>query len=118
MKRNLARLLAILAGVVVPVVTTATPALAKIRPDDGEVLGKPLGAGLTILYFVVIPIGAFLVIAGLALLPSTLARPRYRPGRVWDHRPTWFGGAPDSQVTGESAGQAGGTARGGASAEW
>jgi len=66
------------------------------------------------LLFVVIPIGAFLAIAVLALLPSTLARPRYRPGKPWDHEPRWFG-KPDGVSTGSTAS---GTAKGGASAEW
>jgi hypothetical protein len=110
-KRNLARVLTLLAGIVLPVLTATTPALA-IHRDDGEVLGKPLGAGLTIVYFVLIPLGIFLVISALAVLPSTLARPRYRPGKPWDHHPIAFGG-PN-----EDAGEASGTARGGASAEW
>ena len=111
MKRNLARVSTLLVGVLLPVLTTTTPALA-IHRDDGEVPGKPLGAGLTIVYFVLIPVGVFLVITALSLLPSTLARPRYRPGKSWDHDPIVVGGPT------EPAGDASGTARGGASAEW
>jgi len=110
-KRNLARVSTLLAGILLPLLTTTTPALA-IHRDDGEVLGKPLGAGLTIVYFVLIPVGIFLVVAALSVLPSTLARPRYRPGKAWDHEPVVVG-RPN-----EDAGEASGTARGGASAEW
>ncbi len=113
MKRTFARISAVLIGIAVPVLMTAAPAMAKVG-DDGEAPGKPLGAGMTILLFVVIPIGAFLIIAALAVLPSTLGRPRYRPGKPWEHAPGWFG-APDSPQPGSTAS---GTAKGGASAEW
>jgi hypothetical protein len=99
-------------GAVLPVLAVASPALASLKPDDGEVPGPSLGAGLTILYFVIIPIGVFLIIAGLAVLPSTLRKPRYRPGREWDHDPTWVQGPAESAAVAE------GSARGGASAEW
>ena len=114
MKRTLARLSTVLVGIAIPILVTAAPAMAKVRTDDGEVPGKALGAGMTILLFVVIPIGAFLIIAGLAVLPSTLARPRYRPGKPWEAAPRWFSG-PDDASTGSTAP---GTAKGGASAEW
>ena len=78
---------------VAPVVLAATPALAKL--DDGEVKGKSLGAGLVILYYVVIPVAIFLVIAFFSVLPSMLRRPRYRPGRAWNHDPMWFAGPDD-----------------------
>jgi hypothetical protein len=94
-----------------PVLTVAAPALA-LKHDDGEASHYPsLGAGLTILYFVVIPLGVFLVITALALLPSGLSRPRYRPGKPWELGSKWFGGPGDSET-------AEGSARGGASAEW
>jgi hypothetical protein len=91
-----------------------TPAIAL---DDGEVPGKSLGIGLTILYYVVIPLGIFLVIAALAVLPSMLRRPRYRPGRPWTHDPMWFNG-PDDPEQALTGARPGATARGGASAEW
>jgi len=109
---------------IVPVLVSAGPALAKVKPDDGEVRGSSLGLGNTILLFVVIPLGAFLLIAALAVLPSALSRPRYRPGRPWEHQPRWIG-APSQAVAGADAaaiegraGEAGSTAQGGASAEW
>src|SRR5947208_79750 len=96
------------------VLVTAGPALAR---DDGEVNGKPLGAGLTIVIYVLIPLGAFLVIAFFASLPSMLRRPRYRPGRPWKHDPLWFAG-PDNADEAVAGARPGATARGGASAEW
>jgi hypothetical protein len=53
-----------------------------------------------------------LIIAALSVLPSALSRPRYRPGKPWEHEPTWIG-RPD-----DSSGDSGTSARGGASAEW
>lgn len=106
------RIAVIAAGVLVPIFASAGPALAKLKPDDGEVPGPSLSTGDTILIFVVIPLGIFLVISALALLPSALSRPRYRPGKPWEHKPTWIGEPSDS------AADSGTTARGGASAEW
>jgi hypothetical protein len=106
----------IAAVVVVPILAGAGPALA-LKKDDGEVPGPSLGTGLTLLYFVVIPLGVFLIIAGLCLLPSALRRPRYRPGRPWTFDPLWFRGPQQPETALETA-RAGQTARGGASAEW
>src|SRR4051812_3940453 len=92
----------------------AAPAYAL---DDGEVPGDSLGPGLTILIYVVIPVGIFLVIAFFSVLPSLLRRPRYRPGRAWNYDPLWFGGADDPNKA-VAAARPGVTARGGASAEW
>ena len=106
-----------LAAVVVTVLTAllvATPAFAL---DDGEVPGKPLGTGMVIVIYVLIPLGAFAVIAFFASLPSMLRRPRYRPGRPWKHDPLWFSG-PDDPDAALSKARPGATGRGGASAEW
>jgi hypothetical protein len=113
--RFAARLLAVATAALAPVLLAATPALAKL--DDGEVKGSSLGIGLTILYYVVIPVGIFLVIAFFAVLPSVLRRPRYRPGRSWNYDPLWFSG-PDDPDSALSSARPGATARGGASAEW
>lgn len=108
------RLSAALVAALLPVLTFAVPAFAR---DDGEVPGKPLGTGMTIVEFVVIPIGAFLVIAFFAALPSMLRRPRYRPGKPWKHDALWFGG-PDDADAAVARARPGATAKGGASAEW
>jgi hypothetical protein len=111
------RVAAIAIGIAIPVFASAGPALAKLKPDNGEVPGPSLGAGNTILVFVVIPLGAFLVISGLSLLPSALKRPRYRPGKSWDHNAAWIGD-PMEAAPAEAAAEAASTAKGGASAEW
>ena len=108
------RIVAAVVGALAAVVVAATPALAL---DDGEGRGKPLGVGLVIVIYVLIPLGGFLVIAFFASLPWMLRRPRYRPGRVWKHDPLWFTG-PDDPDQALAAARPGTTARGGASAEW
>jgi hypothetical protein len=116
--RPLARRLAVIAtGVFVSVAVTAGPALAGTKPDDGEGhQGHDLTTLGVIVRFVVIPLGAFLVIAGLAVLPSALSKPRYRPGKPWDHQPRWIGRGAAVADTPAPAGDT--TVRGGASAEW
>jgi hypothetical protein len=109
-----ARLATIAIGTALPVLTAAVPALALHRDDGSGPGGPSLGAGLTIFYFFVIPFGAFLVIAALSILPSALNRPRYRPGKPWEHGTNWFG----EPVDGETAEGTKDSARGGASAEW
>jgi hypothetical protein len=110
-----ARIGALAAGVVVPLVVLATPALAKL--DDGEKRAKGIGVGEVLLVYVVIPVGAFLVISFFAVLPSMLRRPRYRPGRPWNFDPLWFAG-PDDPDRALASAHPGVTAKGGASAEW
>jgi len=112
--RRGARLTALATGVLLPLLTAA-PALASL--DDGEQPGKGLAWGMVLLIYVVIPLGIFAVIALLAVLPSALRRPRYRPGRPWQHDPLWFNG-PDDPDKALAGARPGATARGGASAEW
>jgi hypothetical protein len=107
------RLLSLLVGAAAPVLAMVTPAAAA----DGGSSGDSLGVGMTILLYVVIPVGAFLVIAFFSALPSMLRRPRYRPGRPWKHEPLWFAG-PDDPDEALTKARPGATARGGASAEW
>jgi hypothetical protein len=108
------RIAAVVVGALTPVLVVAAPAFAL---DDGEVRGKSLGAGLVIAIYVLIPLGAFAVIAFFSALPSMLNRPRYRPGRAWKHDPLWFSG-PDDPDQALASARPGATARGGASAEW
>jgi hypothetical protein len=113
--RFVSRVVAVVVATLAPVLVVATPALAKL--DDGEQKGASLGAGLVILYYVVIPLAIFGVIAFFSVLPSMLRRPRYRPGRAWNYDPLWFSG-PDEPDRALSTARPGATARGGASAEW
>ena len=113
-RRTVRRLLAAVSATMTSLVLLAGPALAI---DDGEVQGKGQSTGMTIVTFVLIPLGAFLVIAFFSSLPSMLRRPRYRPGRPWKHDPLWFSGPDDPDAALQSA-RPGATARGGASAEW
>ena len=119
-RRACARLVTIAVGAAVPVLAAAGPALA-LKRDDGTYPGPSLGAGLTILYFVVIPVGAFAIISALALLPSALSKPRYRPGNDWDHGSRWFGGpadGADAAATQDNSTASSSNPKGGASAEW
>jgi hypothetical protein len=106
------RIAVIASGVLVPLLASAGPVMANVKPDDGQVPGPSLGVGNTLLIFVVIPVGAFLIIAALSVLPSSLSRPRYRPGKPWEHEATWVG-RPEAPATESET-----SARGGASAEW
>jgi hypothetical protein len=114
LRRTGRRLLVTGGAALATVVASAAPAFAL---DDGEVHGKGLGVGLTIVYYVLIPLGAFLAISFFAALPSMLRRPRYRPGRPWKHDPLWFSGPDDPDAALQKA-RPGASARGGASAEW
>jgi hypothetical protein len=94
----------------------AGPALAGTKPDDGEGHNAHDLSTLGVLVrFVLIPVAVFLVVAGLSVLPSALTKPRYRPGKPWDHEARWIGGG-NPVTAGTTDGDA--TARGGASAEW
>jgi hypothetical protein len=44
----------------------------------------------TVLVFVGIPAGVFLLMAVLVLGPSAMRAPRYRPGNGWDYDPVWY----------------------------
>lgn len=113
--RRTARRLLVAGGfALVTLAVLAAPALAL---DDGEHHGKGQSNGMTIVIFVLIPLGASLTIAFFAALPSMLKRPRYRPGRPWKHEPLWFSGPDDPDAALQRA-RPGATARGGASAEW
>ncbi len=112
--RSAARAAAVAAIGAAVTVATAVPALAL---TDGDDPGKGLSAGMTVLIYIGIPVAAFLVIATLAVAPSMLRRPRYRPGRPWTADPLWFAG-PDDADAALRAVRVGTTAKGGASAEW
>jgi hypothetical protein len=128
---------AVRAGVVGAVtglsLVAASPAFAVFH-DDGEEPGDPLSPLMTLLIFVVVPIGLFLIISLLASLPSIMGGPRYRPGQGWRATPEWYGG-PEAEpppaggpvpeggkapaVTSGREGDAAGESNdGGASARW
>ncbi|MCW2538915.1 MAG: hypothetical protein JWN95_640 [Frankiales bacterium] len=44
----------------------------------------------TVLVFVGIPLGAFLLFAIVILAPSAVRAPRYRPGSPWQYKPVWY----------------------------
>lgn len=108
------RVAAAATGVLLPLLVAA-PAYA--RPGDGEIGGDRISFGAAVLIYVGIPIALFVVIALFALAPSLLRRPRYRPGRAWQHEPLWFAG-PDDPDTALRSARPGATARGGTSADW
>jgi len=56
-----------------------------------------LSALNTFLIYVVIPVGAIVVIGGLAFAggDKTRRNRRYRPGRPYDFQPIWFLAAPE-----------------------
>jgi hypothetical protein len=49
----------------------------------------------TVLIFVGIPLGVFLLFALLTLGPGAARAPRYRPGSPWNYRPVWYVPHPD-----------------------
>ena len=57
----------------------------------------------TVLYFVVIPAAAVLVISGLAAIGGGRGPKRYRPGRPYDFRPVWFLSSPEQLSTAPAA---------------
>ena len=112
--RRIARAAALVWGALLVPLLAAVPAQARI--DDGE-SPSHLGAWTAVLLFVVIPLGAFLLIALLTYGPSMRRKPRYRPSRVWDYQAMWFNGPdePEKAILSTTAIQVKG---GGASASW
>jgi hypothetical protein len=112
--RRIARAAALAWAVLVGPLLLALPAQARI--DDGETPSH-MGAWTTVLIFVAIPLGAFLLLALLTYAPSMRRRPRYRPSRVWDYDAVWFNGPgePEKAISSTTAIQVKG---GGASASW
>lgn len=74
----------------------------------------------TLLIFIGIPVGAFLLITFLVYLPSIVRGPRYRPGRPWTAGSVWFGGPEEAVGPHEEVSDlpATTTEGGGASARW
>ena len=57
----------------------------------------------TLLYFVVIPLAAVLIISGLAAAGSGRRAKRYRPGRSYEFTPVWFLSAPEELADSHAA---------------
>lgn len=116
MQRLAAQLLASAATAFGLVLAAAGPAYAAAGEDSGEISHTPLSPVATVLIFVAIPLGLFVIISVLAMAPGWMRRPRYRPGRPWSHDALWFAGpeSPDTALAAARPRQ--GT--GGAGAEW
>lgn len=74
----------------------------------------------TILLYVCVPLGLYLVIALLAAGRGLVRRPRYRPGEPWNYPPVWWTANPKGaelpEVTEHEYAQ--GASRGGAHGNW
>ena len=105
---------AALAGVALATV----PALPALARSDGEVPGPGLNVVQTLAIFVGIPLVLFLLITLLVAVTGLRHRPRYRPGRPWDHEPVWFAGPSDSDSALVETRPGRDVTGGGASAEW
>jgi hypothetical protein len=103
-------------GTVLAGLALAGPAFAN-GPSDGLVFGPALGTALTVVFFVVVPLVALVIIALLCALPTLRHRGQRTPGGVLDQKALWFHGPLDVQGA-LSGAQPGETARGGASADW
>lgn len=101
-KISVARIAAVTVSTLLMLLALAGPA-AALRRDDGDEPGEQLSTLENLLYFGVIPIGAFALIALLVSLPSIVKGPRYRPGLDWQGAPEWYG-APGAEASAESGG--------------
>ena len=113
---NLRRLPAVTVCTAGLLLASAVPAFAESKVDDGSDPGSGLTVIETLLWFVVVPAGLFVVIAVLASLPSMSRGPRYRPGLGWWAAPVWFNGPDDADTAVRTATAT--TGGGGASARW
>jgi len=88
--RTAHRALVIAATAGVTLLVTVTPALAR-EQDAGSDPGESLSPLATLLIFVGIPVGTFLLIVLLVSAGSIARGTRYRPDRVWDATAVEFG---------------------------
>lgn len=116
---------AVVAAGTAAVLAATSPVLAQTR-DDGDEPGRQLNVLENLLLYVVAPVGLFLLIAFLVMVPSIVGGPRYRPGLSWWAEPVWFGGPRrgpgDEPVVGDPAAAVSAVEPtregGGASARW
>lgn len=57
----------------------------------------------TVGLFVAIPLGLVAAVTVLVLLPGSLRRPRYRPGRSYASQTVWYGGPDDAETAVDEA---------------
>lgn len=103
------------AGLAVLLWFTTGPAVATVV-DDGTETADGLSVLETVLWFVGVPLGLFVVITLLVMAPSAARGPRYRPGLGWWAAPVWFNGPDDPDAAVRAAEPTAGG--GGASARW
>lgn len=74
----------------------------------------------TVLIYVVVPLGIYLLVALWAARKGLSRRPRYRPGEPWDHPPVWWSANPAGARLAEpvAAEEQTGSVRGGAHGDW
>lgn len=72
----------------------------------------------TILYFVLPPVGLYLVIVLLVVGPRLARRPRYRVGQPWTHEPLWWTANPRGASLPPTDGHVVTGERGGARGSW
>lgn len=72
----------------------------------------------TVLLYVLVPLGIFLLISLLAVGRRRKLRPRYRPGEPWRHEPVWWTANPAGAPLPEQPEHAASAAKGGADGGW
>ncbi|MFI6030475.1 aa3-type cytochrome oxidase subunit CtaJ [Amycolatopsis magusensis] len=77
----------------------------------------------TLLVFAAAPLAIYLVVSLWTLRSKFAGAPRYRPGQPWEHAPIWWSANPEgtgrrAHAGADEAGDATGTARGGARGSW
>lgn len=58
----------------------------------------------TVLVYVLIPVGALVVLALVTMAPGLGQRPRYRSGQPWEHAPVWWSANPEGVGTSHHTG--------------
>ena len=89
-RRSAVRLATLASGLAVSAVASTTPAFASGKVPRQHYTS--LGVTNTVLLFVVLPLGIFLIVSGLALLPSEITRRRYAKVAPWEYSAVWIGG--------------------------
>jgi hypothetical protein len=106
-------------------VTGLTGAAFATAPDTWEDPGQ-VGVLNALVVFVFIPLGLFMLITLLVMLPFMRKGESYQPGQVWRSEPEWFGGprggidaVDETPPAAVGSGRSGSAAdRGGASGHW